>query len=294
MPNSILSRLALLALLSGLSACGVGTETMTEADLGDEAPPDLGEGASRCGTRAPSEEEVAHVQGQLSVSQALRSPGSVTVPVAFHVIRRGTGLANGDVPQSMIDAQLRVLNAAYAKTPFKFVLTSVDRTTNAAWYHVDMDTPEETAMKKALRRGGATTLNLYTADVAGGLLGWATFPWEYSWAQAQDGVVILTSSLPGGAAAPYNLGHTATHEVGHWLGLFHTFQGGCSSTGDQITDTPAERSPGYGCPTGRDSCTTKSGKDPITNYMDYSDDACMTGFSNGQAARMDTLTSQYR
>jgi hypothetical protein len=228
-------------------------------------------------------------------------PSSITIPVAFHVINKGSGLANGDVSDSAIAAQIAVLNDAYdggsiggASSRYQFVLQSVDRTTNSSWYTMAFGSSAERDAKSALHEGGANTLNLYSANLGGGLLGWATFPWEYAGNSAMDGVVILYSSLPGGSAAPFNLGYTAVHESGHWMGLYHTFQGGCARNGDFVKDTPPERSATSGCPTGRDSCRNSAGVDPINNFLDYSDDACMFEFTAGQVTRMDGSWSRYR
>jgi hypothetical protein len=260
----------------------------------------------RCGTAALEgpemnriEREIRERLSELGVS-AMSTPGSVGIPVYFHVIRKGTGIANGDIPDSQINAQLDVLNDSYSgatggvPTPFYFYLAATDRTTNTGWYTAGPGSTAERQMKQALRQGGANALNIYSSNPGGGLLGWATFPSSYSRRPWDDGVVILYSSVPGGSAAPYNEGDTATHEVGHWLGLYHTFQGGCNGQGDYVADTPAERSAAYGCPAGRNSCANKPGNDPITNFMDYTDDACMFQFTTGQDSRMDGQYITYR
>jgi Pregnancy-associated plasma protein-A len=139
--------------------------------------------------------------------------------------------------------------------------------------------------KQALHRGGMNALNIYSNSGAG-FLGWAYFPKDVRGRSYIDGIVIAFGSMPGGTIANYDEGFTATHEVGHWLGVAHTFQNGCSTTGDGIADTPAQRFPTSGCPEGKDTCPADPGLDPIHNYMDYSYDDCYTEFTAGQAQRM--------
>jgi len=215
------------------------------------------------------------------------------IPVYYHVINKGAGIANGDVPQSQIDAQIAVLNTAFTGTGKSFRLVSVSRTTNSKWYSLRQGSANERNMKNSLRQGSADDLNIYSANLQGGLLGWATFPSSYAGNPKMDGVVLLYSSVPGGTAAPYNEGDTGTHEVGHWVGLYHTFQGGCTGSGDFVLDTPAEASPAYGCPGGRDSCAGGA-IDPIENFMDYTDDYCMFSFSSGQSTRLNDQFALYR
>lgn len=216
-----------------------------------------------------------------------------TIPVYFHVIRDVGGA--GDISDAVIAAQIAVLTAAHnfgAGESWSFNLVQTDRTNNAAWYRATPGSPAEGQMKKTLRKGSADDLNIYTGINNGGLLGWATFPNNSSDTNKKDGIVIHKDSVPGGGG-PYGEGDTATHEVGHWMGLYHTFQGGCSAQNDLVADTPAESSPAYGCPEGRNTCAAP-GLDPIHNFMDYSDDDCMNHFTTGQDARMDAQYSLYR
>lgn len=256
--------------------------------------------ARTCATRQVDSTEAAAAQRELD-----RNSGrgyAERIPVWVHVISAGSGFEYGEVPDSMIRDQMKALDDTFSGfiggvfTGFTFDLKGVTRTQNPAWFYMTIGSKEEAEAKAALRRGGPETLNIYTVD-GGGYLGWATFPWWYEDDPSGDGTVVNFRSLPGGPyGTNFSLGYTATHEVGHWLALFHTFQDACSQLNDYVTDTPAEQSPASGCPIGRDTCVGKKnpGPDPIHNYMDYTYDSCYFEFSGGQADRMQTAWLTWR
>ena len=251
---------------------------------------------TRCGTVdfGPAENPRAPHDLDAWVREHAADKVVVNIPVAFHVLtyefRRST---TGEVSAQQIVDQIDVLNAAYDGTGISFTLLSTDTTDNKKWATMRPGSRDEVACKAALAIDPATTLNIYTAAPGGGLLGWSYFPWSFEEINTMHGTVIHYASLPGGAFAPYNLGDTATHEIGHYCGLYHTFQGGCSTPNDYCDDTPQEATATFGCPDGQDSCPDP-GLDPIYNFMDYTDDYCMYEFTADQAARMDWALRTYR
>lgn len=265
-------------------------------------PPLLADPPQRCGTKQPGDQEISQIEE--GISRGSR-PGRVSqvIPVWVHVINKGAGFENGDLSEQMIRAQMRVLNDSNdgktggANTGFGFALAGITRTTNPVWFQqMVYDLDLELEAKQALRTGGSETLNLYTVD-GGPYLGWSYFPSILSTRYAVlDGVVIDWRSLPGGTFTIYSEGDTATHEVGHWLALYHTFDGGCGRFNDRVDDTPAEFSAAFYCPVGRDSCSQPSrpGLDPIHNFMDYTQDSCMFQFTPGQTSRMQAAWAAFR
>ncbi|KAA1420791.1 zinc metalloprotease [Nocardioides humilatus] len=252
-------------------------------------------------TRAISAKEQRAIRQQTraildrkGISRRSAALTSAVVPVYIHKMLSKTG--EGDVTQAQIDAQIAELNQDFAgqeapstaaNTGFTFTLAGVDTYYNNYWHKDRLSS----AYRKKTRLGGKNALNIWLVDFK--YLGIATFPWDYAKKGNVDGIRVLYSSLPGGAATNYNEGKTASHEAGHWFGLYHTFQGGCTATNDEVSDTPAQQSSTEGCPAGRDSCSLP-GLDPIHNYMDYSYDPCYNQFTPGQSARMDTMWAAYR
>jgi hypothetical protein len=283
------------AAMVGTASGGLAREAgqVWNCDLETAAP--VGRGGV---VREPSLNEV-HVDLPASAKGKAGRNFRATVPVYFHVVTDGS---IGNLSAAQIADQITVLNVTFgggeggARTGFSFELAGVTRTDNAKWFYSGSGGAEHD-MKRTLRRGGANALNLYSTT-AGAYLGWAYLPSILtSPSQAYlDGVVVDWESMRGASdtyAGEFDQGETATHEVGHWLNLEHTFFNGCSTRGDFVADTPPQKTPTSGCPEGKDTCP-EPGLDPIHNYMDYSFDSCYTEFTPGQAQRMKDAWLFYR
>lgn len=272
-------------------------------------------------TLARVEQEVRETSRALAEQQATGSRSAATLPVyrvkvQIHIIRgshKGERRFGRDAARRKVFA---VLQAGYngAESPdsepmgIDFRLKRITITRNDRWYHARMNSRADRQMKARLHRGTASTLNIYVnkprppAHLRGLLLGYSRFPWKYRGHRKLDGVTINIRSLPvPGSKTGFNLGDTVVHETGHWLGLLHTFQGGCTGSNDGVTDTPAERNQ-YGntnCVDPTNLCDptdvlVKGLYDPAYNFMEYTRDGCMRMFTAGQHQRVVDMYKTFR
>jgi len=241
------------------------------------------------------------------------------IPVVWHVIHASDG--TGNINRSFIDSQMKVLNEDFNALPgtngengrnarIWFYLADeapdgsptngIDRVQNNPWFNVGPTAgPPFFPFFPALAWDTNRYLNIYTKRLPQGLLGGASLPQAGVVGTPNDWIVLSyryvgRPSINGGA---YDLGRTATHEVGHWLGLVHTFQGGCGSadcyrSGDLLCDTRPQAAPVFGCPGAEVSCGGIPV--PVENHMGYANDVCKERFTPEQVNRMRCTLSNWR
>ncbi|KAL4451815.1 hypothetical protein ABPG75_007477 [Micractinium tetrahymenae] len=249
----------------------------------------------------------AALGGKGAVAAALAAsafPNSgVTLPITFHVVRwRGysstADMVTPPVTEQQVAAQVDVLNADYSGTGLQFAAPAVRFYDNQRWAGDCWGLLGE--ILDAVVKAPGAAVNILVCDLAssGGILGvMPDMPNGFNELDSSQAVAIDYRSMPGGPYTRYSGGRTLTHELGHFLGLLHTFgEGSCKASGgnDGIFDTPAQNTSSNGCPIGKDSCPDQPGVDAVNNFMDYSDDSCMQLFSLGQTARMQAVMLQYR
>ncbi|MGD9519955.1 MAG: M43 family zinc metalloprotease [Armatimonadota bacterium] len=216
-----------------------------------------------CGTPTPAPTEMAAAEAATAPFSTSAATGQVPVVFTVYYWQPEGEAAVGNVSQAQIDAQIAELNRAFGPVGFTFVLEGVQRFNCAAripmlsgiiskWFHMELGSVQETQAKHwatntANNYDVLHHLMVYTCEpTPSTTLGWSYFPWWFvdeggMWDEGNEGhgVVIRHDILPGGAFPGYGLGRTLVHELGHYFGLYHTFEGGCSEPNDLVGDTPA-------------------------------------------------------
>lgn len=297
---------AVLLLISCSS--GGGGEGGENTNLSDNSGGTI-DSLARCATADPDNDTFTRLNNLFRNFKFSRLAGSalksstIEIPVYFHVISKGPTLEDGEVPDEMILEQMNVLNRGFAgeiggvPTPYRFRLEGINRVRDPNLHVLNVSSDAEIKVKETYTRGGIETLNIFVGSIDNKVLGYTLLPIFASFLPTYDGVVLHYGAFPGSTFNRFNIGHTLVHEVGHWLGLMHTFQGGCDGfITDMIEDTPAEKQPGPGdfCPEGRNSCPDQAGNDPIHNHMTYTEDSCRTDFTQGQVDFMNFNSTVFR
>lgn len=256
------------------------------------------------------QEGLANSQKSLPLNSNLK-----IIPVVVHVIHDG---GTNNISDAQIQSQIDVLNQDFRRilatngygagvdTEIEFCLAKKNPQGKCTNGIVRVKSPlsnHQTYQRSQLKLlsywDNARYLNMYVVkniNNGSGTLGYSSFP---GGPPDEDGIVVRHDYFGKIGTAAASLGRTTTHEVGHWLGLYHTFNGGCGTDtctdGDLVCDTPPAANPNYGCPT-INSCLNEipDVNDQIQNYMDYSNDNCKSMFSNGQKQRMVSTLLSFR
>jgi hypothetical protein len=253
-----------------------------------------GQPSPTCGAPDIDLPTIKWIEGMTKKITPRQLTAEVQIPIVFHVIQSGK---KGKVSDGQLGTLLHNLNVAYSGTPFSFYAAGVQRVNNKSWFNnCSPGSKNEKTMKKKLAADPRSYLNIYTCQTntpGNSVVGYAYFPFMFPENSSMHGVVLHPLTMPGSGHPEVGVyGLTLAHEVGHYLGLYHTFQGGCAD-GDEVADTPAQAEPSFTCSLGADTCLG-GGADDIPNFMNYVPDTCMDHFTPQQTQRMIGMTATFR